>query len=64
VSNFSKHPVYKIYENAFSGPPVVNVGQTDGHGESMVICIYCQRQIVVVVAVVVVIVIVFDGKYK
>jgi len=59
VSTFSKHSVYKIYENAFSGPPVVSVGQTDGHGESMVTFIYWQRQIVVVVVVVV-----FDGKHK
>jgi hypothetical protein len=32
-------------------------GQADGYGESMVTCIYCQRQILVVVVV-------FDGKYK
>jgi hypothetical protein len=62
VSNFSKHPVYKIYENAFSGPPVVSGGQTDGHGESMVTCINCQRQVLVVVVVVVVVV--SGGKYK
>jgi hypothetical protein len=60
VSNFSKHPVYKIYENAFSGPQVFSVGQTDGHGESMVSCIYCQRQMIVVVVEVVV----FGGKYR
>jgi hypothetical protein len=67
VSNFSKHSVYKIYENAFSGPVVVRGGQTDGHGGSMVACIYCQRQVLVVVVVVAaaaVVVVVSDGKYK